>query len=303
MKKAATPTTTAGFLEVLVQGSMDSVEGVLQVCRTIRTAKENLPESEFKDLRDRWGKGEKVWSKLLQIGLDDRLEAIKEHLPPSYTTIHQVHCLNDEELKEAVDSGALHPGVSQGVLKRWLKEYRFVGTQEAVPSDFSPIATVLGPSGLDPEHLERFKGDLEKLVTTYGFKTMHHEDQSTTALRLRRNKDRSYEMVGTLLKDLKSTYNDAPDNLKTLFDLKSLEDLIQGPMSYFTGFLHRVRGGRDGFWTFHAHDYIHKIALEYLKTDSRGQRFNYRRRLRGVAQQHPHLAKKVQMTVEDWMKY
>ena len=74
-------------------------------------------------------------------------------------------------------------------------------------------------------------------------------------------------------------------------------------MAHFTGFLHRVRGGRDGFWTFHAHDYIHKIALEYLKTDSRGQRFNYRRRLREVAQQHPHLAKKVQMTVEDWMKY
>ena len=50
-------------------------------------------------------------------------------------------------------------------------------------------------------------------------------------------------MVGTLLKDLKSTYNDAPDNLKTLFNLKSLEDLIQGPMSDFTGFLNRVRVG------------------------------------------------------------
>ena len=98
-----------------------------------------------------------------------------------------------------MDSGALHPGVSQGVLTRWLKEYRFVGTQEAVPADFNPIATVLGPSGLDPDHLERFKDDLEKLVTTYGFKIQHQEDQSTTALRLRRNKDRSHNLVGTLL--------------------------------------------------------------------------------------------------------
>ena len=161
----------------------------------------------------------------------------------------------------------------------------------------------MGPSGVDPEHLERFKSDLEKLVTTYGFKSQHQEDQSTTALRLRRNKDRSHEMVGTLLKDLKTTWKDAPDNLKTLFNLQSLEDLIHGPMSDFTGFLNRVRGGRDGFWSLHAHDYIHKIALEYLKTDSRGQRFNYRRRLREIAQQHPHLAEKVQNTLEEWLKY
>ena len=126
MREVATPETTTAFLEVLVQGSMESVEGVLQICRTISTAKETLPESEFKVLRDRWGKGQKIWSKLLQIGLDDRLEAIQEHLPPSYTSIHQIHCLNDEELKEAVDGGVLHPGVSQGVLTRWLKEYRFV---------------------------------------------------------------------------------------------------------------------------------------------------------------------------------
>ena len=65
-----------------------------------------------------------------------------------------------------MDSGALHPVVLQGVLTRWLKEYHFVGTQEEVATEYSSIATDLGPSGLNPEHLERFKVDLEKSVTT-----------------------------------------------------------------------------------------------------------------------------------------
>ena len=129
---------------------------------------------------------------------DDRLPPLKEHLPTSYTTIHQVHCLTDEELKEALDSGALHPKVSQGVLARWLKEYRFQGSTGTVPTEFRPISTVLGPPDLDPEHLNRFKDDLDKLATTYGFKVVHEEENSSVALRQRRNKDRSNVMVGTL---------------------------------------------------------------------------------------------------------
>ena len=81
---------------------MDTSEGVLLIGKTIRSAKETLTDPEFKDLRDRC-RGQKIWSKLLQIGLDDRLPPLKEHLPTSYTTIHQVHCFTDEELKEAPD--------------------------------------------------------------------------------------------------------------------------------------------------------------------------------------------------------
>ena len=64
-------------------------------------------------------------------------------------------------------------------------------------------------------------------------------------------------------------------------------------MNDFTGFLNRVRKNREGFWTFHGHDYLHKVALEYSKTISRAQRFNYKRRLKEVAETHPTLASRV----------
>ena len=303
--------TVSQFLEELVKGThQGTVDDILRLTKVIRTGKEDLSDGDFKDLRDRWvlsqgmGKGgEKVWSKLLQIGLDDRLEGLKEHLPPTYTTLHLVHCLSDEELKVGIEEGHIHPQVSQGSLNRWVKYFRFQGQTQEVPEDFKALVKVLGPSPLSEDVLNRFRGDLEKLVEVYGFRTQYDEDQTMVSLRQQRSQDRSEEMEARLTKDLKSTFEGAEDSLKTLFSLSSLEDLVNAPMSSFTGFLNKVRKGRDAFWSLHGTDYIHKTALEYLKTSSRAQRFNYRRRLKEVAQTHPQYAEMVVKTLDEWMNY
>ena len=313
MTPSKTPTTksVSEFLEELVKGThQGSVDDILHITKVIRNARETLSEEEFRDLRDRWVKsqglekgGHKVWSKLLQIGLDDRLEGLKEHLPSTYTTLHLVHCLTDEELKVGVNDGHIHPKVSQGSLNRWVKYFRFEGQTEEVPEDFSSLVKVLGPASVSEEVLNRFKGDLEKLVSVYGFKTKYEEDQTMVHLRQQRSVDRSQEMEGRLTKDLRSTWDRAEDSLKTLFSLGSLEDLVLAPMQTFTGFLNKVSKGRDQFWSLHGTDYIHKVALEYLRTTARAQRFNYRRRLKEVATSHPQYAEMVRNTLEEWMKY
>ena len=53
--------------------------------------------------------------------------------------------------------------------------------------------------------------------------------------------------MGVLFKDLKTTWENAPENLKTLFSNLILEDLVNAPMNDFTGFLNRVRKNREGF--------------------------------------------------------
>jgi len=140
-------------------------------------------------------------------------------------------------------------------------------------------------------------------VSIYGFKTQYKVGQTMVALRQQRSQDNAAVLAQTLNKELKSTWNAASDELKTQFALTSLDDLVQGQLTTFTGFLNRHRKGREAFWTFHAHDYIHKIALEYLKVSSRAQRFNYRRRLKEVAETHTHLAFKVQETLDGVMNY
>ena len=296
--------TTTAFLKELKDGDLKgTVDQVLATCAVIARAKDVRSDGDFRDLRDQSPYTEKVWSKLLQVGMDDRLEGVKEHLPPSYTTLHKIHCLTNDELKKGVQDGHIHPKVSQGSLDRWLKFERFQKDEEASPEDFSSLVTVLGPSGIEEETLNRFKGDLEKLVGIYGFRTQYEGGQTMVALRQQRSQDNAGVLAQTLNKELKSTWDAAAEELKTQFSLTSLDDLIQAPMTTFTGFLNRHRKGRDEFWTFHAHDYIHKIALEYLRASSRAQRFNYRRRLKEVAETHEHLASKVQETLDGVMNY
>jgi hypothetical protein len=292
------------FLVDLVGGSITgSVDDILRACRVIRTAKESLTPMEFKDLRERSPFSEKVWSKLLQIGLDDRLEGVKDALPPLYTTIHLIHCLTDEELASGVRDGHIHPQVSQGSLNRWIRHMRFHGGQEVIPEDFKTLVQVIAPPDLSEEVLERFKGDLEGLVSRYGFRTQYEEDQSMVEVRQQRSQDRSQELVSVLTKDLQSTWTEGEQDLKNLFSLNSLDDLVLAPMSSFTGFLNRVRGGREGFWSHHGTDYIHKVALEYLRTTNKGQRFNYRRRLKEVADTHENLSGKASEALNKWMRY
>ena len=138
--------TVQAVLKELGDGSLQgSVSEVLDICRSIKKAKDALTVSDFKALRDQSPFTTKVWSKLLQVGMDDRLEAIKEHLPASYTTLHLIHCFSDEELQAGVKDGHIHPKVSQGALNRWIKSYRFEDAAQEVPEDFSTLVSVLGP--------------------------------------------------------------------------------------------------------------------------------------------------------------
>ena len=123
--------TTTAFLKELKDGDLKgTVDQVLATCAVIARAKDVLSDGDFRDLRDQSPYTEKVWSKLLQVGMDDRLEGVKEHLPPSYTTLHKIHCLTNEELKKGVQDGHIHPKVSQGSLDRWLKFERFQKDEE-----------------------------------------------------------------------------------------------------------------------------------------------------------------------------
>jgi hypothetical protein len=292
------------FLVDLVGGSITgSVDDILRACRVIRTAKESLTPMEFKDLRERSPFSEKVWSKLLQIGLDDRLEEVKDYLPPLYTTVHLIHCLTDEELESGVRDGHIHPNVTQGSLNRWIRHRRFHGGKEVIPEDFKTLVQVMAPPDLSEDTLIPFKGDLEEVLTRYGFRSQYEEDQSMVSLRQQRSQDRSHELVSVLTKDLESSWEKGEQSLKTLFSLTALDDLVLAPMSSFTGFLNRVQGDRKQFWAVHGTDYIHKVALEYLRTTNRAQRFNYRRRLKEVAIERENLAKKIQVILDEWMTY
>ena len=302
----ASLSSVTDYLEVLVaeQAKEKSADSVLAVSALVRQAKENLSEENFTDLRERAGYGEKVWSKFLQIGLDERLIPLakREQLPSSYTTIHAIHCLSDEELEAAKTQGIIYSNISQGNLTRWLRGFRY-GELAGEDVDETPLITIHGPSDLSEETFGRLREDLQKIASIYGCKTITDADASSVSLRQQQSLDKSKQLEITLMKDLKSTWDKSEHQYRTLFGVNSLDDLVNAKMPVFTGFLNKVRGSKDAFWRLHSHDFIHKNAMEFCKCNGRGQRYNYKRRLREVAEKFPHLAEKVKETYDTWMQY
>jgi len=174
---------------------------------------------------------------------------VKGDLPPLYTTIHLIHCLTNEELALGVRDGHIHPNVTQGSLNRWIRHQRFHKGSKVIPEDFTALVQVMTPPAPSEEVLERFKQELEGLVSRYGFRTQYEDDQSMVEVRQQRSQERSQVLVQRLTQDLQSTWQEADADLKNLFSLSSLEDFVLAPMSSFTGFLNRLRGGRNEFWS------------------------------------------------------
>jgi 2-oxoglutarate dehydrogenase complex dehydrogenase (E1) component-like enzyme len=69
----------------------------------------------------------------------------------------------------------------------------------------------------------------------------------------------------------------------------------------FTGFLVRHYGSTEGMWEGAGQEYCLKVALEFNRTDSRAQRFNYKKRLEKVQIEHPNCSDAAAKVLTNYM--
>ena len=82
------------------------------------------------------------------------------------------------------------------------------------------------------------------------------------------------------------------------FALRSGSALANAEMRSFTGFLVKSTGSSSAMWQQHGDDYCKKVSMEFNRTDSKAQRFNYKKRLMEVKEKHPSLG----TTVDDCLE-
>jgi hypothetical protein len=72
----------------------------------------------------------------------------------------------------------------------------------------------------------------------------------------------------------------APEDLKRQFAVSSASDLIGGTRANFTGFFINLVGKKDElFWRTYGHSYCLKIARDFNLTESRAERFQFKKRI------------------------
>jgi len=251
---------------------------VLETAALIAAAAQEWEPSAVAFFQEEQKIHKKVWDKLLAIHRDSRLKALQDFLPASYTALYALVVMKDEELNAAVADGLLKTKVlSSRAILEWTKAYRLksTGIEREIP------LTLILKEQLTEEQRQDLFCALQDVAVQYGselhqgkwgLKQSEVKAEARAALALRIEED--------LMREIGPVVLNAPEDFKRQFAVSSASDLIGGTRANFTGFFQNLVGKKDElFWRNYGHSYCLKIARDFNLTESRAERFQFKKRI------------------------
>lgn len=285
--------------ELAVRGHGKSASEVIEIAQELVQMREHFSSSEFDSLCVGTGWHSKVISKLLAIGRDRRLLPLVLQLPSSYSAIYPLTTLTDEELNLSVSEQICRPSVSSREVLDWIRMHRVEG------KDFLEAIAFVGTSllPLSPENKASLLADIQKVALLYGVKIVDAGVPGAGSRRLRKisRETKAEKLLRMLEGDLLPVLKACPAHLLEQFGVSSSKELALGEVRTFTGLLVRLAGGTEKFWSEYGMLYCNKIAFEFNRTDSRAQRFNYRKRLLEIKARHLSLGAHIKDLLREYI--
>tara|TARA_B100000073_G_scaffold83471_1_gene64075 strand:+ start:1831 stop:2805 length:975 start_codon:yes stop_codon:yes gene_type:complete len=293
------------FKQVLVENPYTgTTEQIVTTSLAIAEASVRVKGKTFILWRDETGINEKVFSKLKKIGetlleVDEKKRRdVVKRLPASYSAIYELCALKPEELVTAAKNGSVTPTMGVRTAQTYVKQVRFprqflTGDKGRWGVKEEHLYQVLRPeeTNIGGEALLEFEKALRRLCGDFGL-TMRKAGETSTGTLLKQDKaEREVFWRGVLEKELTlKWFQQAPDELKKQFNIRTHEELLDTPLRNFTGFVMKTAGGRDAFWEKHGQAYIAKLHLLQVMTNDNSLRHQYKIRLEQVFEKRGHLA-------------
>lgn len=274
--------------DLAAQGHGKTAYEVLESGQTLGVMEQRLTPEDFQTLCKGTGWHPKVISKLLAIGRDKRLVPLLPQLPGSYSAIYPLTTLTDAELNLAVSEGICRLDASSREVLDWIKVKRLEGMDLPETLTFSGTST----DPLTKERKAALLAALQQAALSFGVTVVEGSAKEVGTRKATKASRESIaqHLLQQLIADLTPVVEEAPHTLLQEFEVFSAEDLVEGEIRTLTGVLIRLCGSSQGMWESYGPIYCRKVALEFNRTDSRAQRFNYRKRLLEVKGKHSHLA-------------
>jgi hypothetical protein len=281
--------------DLAAKGQGKTALEVLDTGQTMLLQEVRLNSEDFQTFCKATGWHPKVVSKLLVIGRDKRLLPLTPQLPRSYSAIYPLTTLTDAELNLAVSEGTCRPDASSREVLDWIKVKRLEGMQ--LPETVTFSGTSVDP--LTKERKAALLAALQQAALTFGVIVIEGGPSTGTRKATKASRETiAQHLLQQLTTDLNPVVAEAPETVLKEFEVTSAGDLAEGEIRTLTGVLVRLSGGTEGMWQTYGNLYCLKVAMEYNRTESRAQRFNYRKRLLEVKGKHQHLTKLVDDLLE-----
>jgi hypothetical protein len=222
---------------------------------------------------------QKVWGKLVSISRRKNLCSLPlEDLPASYTALYALEVMSPQELGAAKAERVLtQKPLSSRFILDWTKAYRLRGTGFGKEVPLTLVLT----DDLTPQQHKDLLSALQETAAEFGAQVLEGKGGLKQAgLKADARKALALEIEEELMRVIAAVVSGAPEDLKTRFSVSSAADLIEAPRGTFTGFFQNLEGKVEGaFWRHHGRAYCLRIARDYNLTDSRAERYQFKKRI------------------------
>jgi len=282
--RAPTPLQLAEHLQA-TPGSKErfgtSASAVLQTARMVAAADSAWDKGTVSAFQDQEKIHSKVWGKLVSIAGSTNLASVAdEHLPASYTALYALVVMAPNELEIAKQEGVIRSNASSRSILDWTKSFRLRGTgiEQEVPLTLVLMESL---STQDYQHL------LDQLRNVAG---RHHAELlegkggvRQSELKADQRRARAQQIEEELRFAMTELIFDAPEELRTRFSIHNSDDLINGSLAQFTGFLQMIEDKVPwAFWRKYGRVYCLKVARDYNLSDSRAERYQLKKRIQSA---------------------
>jgi hypothetical protein len=264
-----------------------SAQEVLETCALVAEyAQEHTPD-QVKAFQEKVKINPQVWLRLLALHRDVRLKKHLEHLPASYTALYAIHRMKDEEIDAAVQQGVITPSASSHAILSWSKQNRMRSGEDIPPWR----CVMVFDRELENKEYNVMRMRLKNVLQEYGARLMSEWDY----IQKDPSKDEQKEQViaeleKKVLELAKPFHERMTERDKNQAGAQELANLLHLDIMTL-GWITRPAEDINAKAMRHRYTpaYVYKFALEFQKTDSRSQRFNYKRRLKQLAEKQPDL--------------
>lgn len=178
----------ADYRSKFIQHMTAGMNNVVQACKVLAEAKQNLDEKEFQKLCGELKLSKRESEKLVRIGTDKRVDMpeVKDRLPYAFTTIDRILSLDNDQFIEAVKNNVIHPSATRDEIDNF-KKYGLSGTPHTVvdetrnPNEVRVATIWLDKTNLDDKKAEEIMkllqvklAEIEKAVSVQPMKLTPH---------------------------------------------------------------------------------------------------------------------------------
>ena len=259
---------------------------VLQTCAQVaQYADEHTPE-QIKEFQKEVAINPQVWSRLIALHKDKRLKAHVERLPRSYTALYAISRMQDQEFDAAVEQCIINPESSSHSILNWTKRNRQISGEVVPPWR----CMIVFEHDIDEDQFSDMQLAMNKIAKEYGAALIDESDYVPAKSATDKGKQDLISRLESEMVTLATpVFIRMTERDKFRAGVEQPEDLLTVDMITFGSIMRTdakfFASGRNSYTPI----YIYRLALEYLKTDSRSQRFNYKRRLKQLAETQPDL--------------